>query len=224
MKTLHIDHLNRDYFGGTIQRWKDEGCYDSIARSLGYRYIAESARLPDSVKPGGILEIAFTIRNSGFGELFNPRPLEVTLSGPGGALAATLPEDPRLWSGGKTVTKSFKLTVPAGLTEGAYSVGLRMRDADSGLAKDVRYSIRFANTGVWEAATGINVLKMDLAVSLKSPGARDAGFTRFEVAGGSNPVRMSPRRAQGRRTWSAWMGLDALKEEGRDLRGRAVPR
>lgn len=217
MATLHIDHLNRDYFGATIQRWKDEGCYDSIARSLGYRYVAETARLPDSVKPGGILEVGFTIRNAGFGELFNPRPVEVTLAGPGGTLAAVLPEDPRLWTGGKTVTRSFKLTVPASLAEGAYAVGLRLRDADSVLAKDVRYSIRFANTGVWEAASGINVLKKDLAVSLKAPGARDANVTRFEPVGGSTALR--PRKAVPR-NGSARMGPDG----SRDARGRAVPR
>ena len=218
MATLHIDHLNRDYHGEVIQKWKTDGCHDSIARSLGYRFVAESARLPDSVKPGGTLEIGFTIRNAGFGELFNPRPLEVTLSGPGGTLAAVLPEDPRLWTGGKTATRSYKLTVPAGIAEGAYAVGLRLRDADSVLAKDVRYSIRFANTGVWEAATGINTLKKDLAVSLKAPGVRDAAAARFEVVGGSNPVRAMGRRAAGRQSWSAWMGLES---KGRDLRGRA---
>ncbi|MEO6097230.1 MAG: DUF4832 domain-containing protein [Fibrobacteria bacterium] len=183
MAKLHIDHLNHDYHGGVIQRWRDQGCHDTISLKLGHRLAFEWALLPDSVKPGGKLQIRFAVRNHGFGELFNPRDVEAVLYREGFSEAATLPVDPRHWSGGAADTVDAVFTLPASLPEGAWRLGIRLADKDSGLAKDPRYSVRFANPGVWNEATGINDLKADLQISLQAPGVRDAGATRFELTG-----------------------------------------
>lgn len=192
MKTLHVDHLNRDYHGDVIARWRTQGCLDTISLKLGHRLALEWAQLPAAVKPGGLLRVRFAIRNHGFGELFNPRKAEAVLYREGSGarlLAAPFAEDPRRWSGGSTDTVDATFTVPADLAEGAWRLGLRLADADTGLAKDPRYSIRLAHPSGWNAALGINDLKTDLQVAKSAPGQADPGATRFERTGGSVRVR-----------------------------------
>ncbi len=234
MAIMHIDNLNRDFHADVIQRWKDQGCYDTIARRLGYRIALDSALLPDTVGPGGGLSFYVMLRNLGFGELFNPRTVEITLEGPGtagGPLSALLPgRDPRYWTGGKEVTFGDDLSIPMSLAEGTYTLGVRLADKDSVLAKDPRYSIRFANQGTWDAAKGINVLKKDLVVSRK---AIDAGrfpfFTRFEAVGTPESVRAPSAPAKtgsgkaASRPMSAMPGILEVGNDAYDARGRTQP-
>ena len=173
METLHTDYLNLDYHPAVIQKWKDDGKFEEIQRRLGYRFELQSATMPDAVKPSGLLSMEFTVDNVGFGELFNPRNVEITLKNnlTGEIASAPLQIDPRFWSGGTSNTVQALLGVPADMAEGTYTVGIKMPDFEDSLRDDVRYSIRFANVGVWDSATGINVLKTDLEISQSAPGA-----------------------------------------------------
>ena len=167
MELLHVDYLNHDYKRDVIQRWQDEGCYDQIRRRIGYRFALRSAQLPASLKPGSTLDLRMAVANVGFGELFNPRPVEVVLKNNGTGALTVLPldEDPRFWSGGRETTVEASLPLPSDLAEGVYTVGLRLPDPAPSLYSDVRYAIRFANEDVWDAATGINVLTRDLRIA-----------------------------------------------------------
>jgi hypothetical protein len=182
MTQLHTDYLNIDYNPNVIQSWVDDGSFDEISKKLGYRFELQTANLPDAIKPSGLLEIEFDIDNVGFGELFNPRNVEVTLKNntTGEIVAAPLHLDPRLWSGGSSNQVHTYLSIPANMAEGAYSVGLRMPDFEQSIADDVRYSIQFANVGVWDSQTGINVLKTDLSISQNAEGTRYADLDSFE--------------------------------------------
>lgn len=211
MATLHIDHLNRDYHGDVIARWQSQGCLETINLKLGHRLAADWVRLPDSVKPGGRLRLEAAVQNHGFGELFNPRDVEVVLYREGRLEAAVLPLDPRRWAGGTTDTFAFTLSVPASLPEGAYKLGLRLADKDTSLRADPRYAVRFANPG-WEEATGINVLKAGIVVSAQAPGAVNGGFARFEVVEGGTWVRAGKETGlPGWRLESAGSGRLALQ-------------
>lgn len=173
MEQLHTDYLHYDWQPEVIQRWKNEGSFDEISKRLGYRYELQTASLPAAVKPSGLLEMEFRIDNVGFGELFNPRNVEITLKNnlTGEIASAPLQVDPRYWSGGTSNTVHTLLGIPEDMAEGTYTVGIKMPDIEASLANDVRYSIRFANEGVWEATTGINVLKTDFQISANGPGA-----------------------------------------------------
>lgn len=174
MEVLHTDYLNLDFQGDVIQRWHSSGHFDEIKRRLGYRYELKQAQLPEEVKPAGLLPLNFVIDNVGFGELFNPRNIEVTLenNSTGERISTALSVDPRFWAGGETTTVSTQLLLPNDLVEGDYTVGLRMPDLDDALRDDVRYAIRFANKNVWDASTGINVLTESLVVSEDAAGPK----------------------------------------------------
>ncbi|MFC1584059.1 DUF4832 domain-containing protein [Fibrobacterota bacterium] len=196
MAIIHVNYLNRDYNGSVISKWESQGCYDEIERRLGYRFVLTGARIADAVKPGGTMQLSFTINNVGFGELFNPRYAEVVLSNGSAEHVAVLDTDPRFWSAGQESTVNVSLSIPTTMAEGTYSVGLRMPDLSASIHDDPRYAIRFANQGVWDDATGINTLKSDFSISSSAPGAVDPSFTDFAQIGGTVPVgRNQPSRS-----------------------------
>ena len=185
METLHIDYLNLDYHPDVINRWQSQGSFDEIQRRLGYRFELDTATVPTTVQPGGLMPVEFTIDNVGFGELFNPRDVEVTLRNntTGEIITAPLSVDPRFWAGGETNTVAAQLVLPNDMALGNYSVGLWMPDHEASLRNDTRYAIRFANTGVWDAATGINVLTTSFTVAASTAGPVFVGLDSFaEVA------------------------------------------
>ncbi len=184
MTTLHTDYLNLDYHPDVIQKWKTQGGFDDIDRRLGYRFQLNSAAPPSAVKPGGLMPVSVNLSNVGFGELFNPRDVEVVLRNntTGAVVTAALAADPRFWSGGTTQNLATQLVLPNGLAEGTYTVALWMPDKETSLRSDVRYAIRFANQGVWEASTGYNVLTNSLSVSAAAPGPNFVGVTALAEA------------------------------------------
>jgi hypothetical protein len=54
-----------------------------------------------------------------------------------------------------------------------------MPDIEATLRNDVRFAIRFANEGVWEAATGINILTHALLISNEALGPRYENVAQF---------------------------------------------
>jgi hypothetical protein len=167
MTTLHINYLNIDYNGRVLDRWKEQGCFDEIRRRIGYRFVLESAQLPQQVHPGTEFNLTFTIRNVGFGELFNPRKVEIVLinNATGEEQVAALKEEPRFWGAGKTTTVKASLSIPQNLEKGEYTVGIRMPDLSPSIHDDPRYAIRFANKDIWDGETGTNILIKKLPVT-----------------------------------------------------------
>jgi len=160
MELLHINYLNRDYHPDVIERWEESGCYGEIRRRLGYRFVLRSAELPDSLSPRDVFELQWTIENVGFGELFNPRPVQVVLrnNATNAETVFNIEEDPRFWGAGQQTPVRTSLTLPKTLPMGVYTVGIRLPAPEPSIQKDVRYAIRFANEEVWDAASGMNVL------------------------------------------------------------------
>lgn len=172
MERLHIDYLNLDYHPDVIDRWKDEGTFDEIQRRLGYRFELKSGTASTEARPGGLLDLGFTIENVGFGELFNPRNVEVTIRNneTGEVVSTPLNVDARRWSGGETHEIRTSLAIPNSLPVGDYSIGLWMPDFEDSLRNDVRYAIRFANEGIWDAETGINSLSTSFVIDREAAG------------------------------------------------------
>jgi len=168
MERLHWTYLNRDYNTDVIDRWITDGCYDEISRSLGYRFALRDASVPPAVQPGGAFLLEVTLDNVGWAALFNPRPVQVVLDGPGGLLrveVATL--DPRRWLPG-TINLRVRVDLPSNLAAGDYTLGLALPDAAASLTDRSAYAVRFANEGVWQSA-GYNQLAT-VSISTSAPG------------------------------------------------------
>jgi hypothetical protein len=82
LEAYHYNYLNHNYHEDVIEPWQDEvidpnsdptiDCYDLVKRRLGYRFVMEKSYLQQSV-------LFVTIRNDGFGIVFNDRPVYLVL-------------------------------------------------------------------------------------------------------------------------------------------------
>lgn len=176
LERLRWTTLNIDYNENTL---KTLGNYlETVKRDLGYRFVLESSNLPQTAAADAKVDLSFTVRNTGYASPFNPRGLEVVFRGADGTLT-TRPvkvdrktqTDPRFWQPGET--QNVTLSVAAPDAPGDFEVLLNLPDPllpnivsyrVGGAEVKSHYTIRLANEGVWEAATGLNKLAHTLNV------------------------------------------------------------
>jgi hypothetical protein len=161
LKRMHWDTINSGFHKGVIQGWRSAGCYDTIAKSLGYRLTMTSAQLPDAVKAGSKFSGTIHLRNVGWGKIYNPRDCELIFRNTETRKAFTvkLTNDPRHWCmTDSSVAVEVAALIPASTPEGVHDVYLNLPDPANSLRNRPEYSIRLANKNVWEEATGYNAL------------------------------------------------------------------
>lgn len=179
MARLHWSFLNSAYNQSVLSTWSSQGCMGSVQRNLGYRLSLVQASFSSAVKPGGVLRLEATVRNSGYAALFNARPVYAVLSSGSTRLAAKLSIDPRRWEPGQDSSFTTQLRVPANLAAGTYRLSLWLPDAASTLEAVPEYAVRFANAGIWDAAQGDNQLTASLPIDPSVSGSADPGATQF---------------------------------------------
>jgi hypothetical protein len=97
--------------------------------------------------------------------MYNPRPVYVVLQSGSTRYEIPVPGlDPRRWQAGQEQNLDFTVNLPASIPPGTYRLALWLPDAASSLRNTPAYSVRFANTNVWDAATGMNILTNSLGV------------------------------------------------------------
>ncbi len=144
--------------------WRDGGCYETIAKRLGYRFALSKATLPKTVQPDTTLSVGLELSNEGFAGLYNPRGIELVLrnrdTGQESRLEVDTSEDIRLFLPGPGESKNLTLnaSVPGELGAGEYDLFLNLPDSSSRLKDNASYSVRLANTDAWESDTGYNRL------------------------------------------------------------------
>lgn len=167
MVRFNWDVLNRAYSTRVINGWRASGHYNEISRRLGYRFVLLSSTLSVSAEPGRGLAVELVIRNDGFGKAYNQRPIDLILTASGKpTVTIRLTSDARrlLPLGGQTQTLTFVPTLPLGTALGNYAAYLALPDPAPSLENDPRYSIRLANTGMWDGSTGRHNLNATVAV------------------------------------------------------------
>lgn len=159
---FHWSYLNSSYHPDVLTGWETEGCMDTVKRSLGYRFALLEGTYPDTAQAGGNLDIDIDLQNVGWAAPFNPRPVDLVLRNQTTLDVHRFPltADPRLWlaDGGGLHNITQSISLPGSLPAGDYDLFLALPDADSVLAAQPAFAIRFANAGVWEASEGWNNL------------------------------------------------------------------
>jgi hypothetical protein len=109
------------------------------------------------------------IRNAGYAPLYNERLAYIVLKNDSKTYLLKLAADPRRWlPNGVVSTINEQVVVPATVPTGTYQLYLYLPDAYSSLSANPAYAIRFANTNVWEASTGMNKLNATVTVTGES--------------------------------------------------------
>lgn len=164
MQRLHWTFFHEDWHPDAVNALKNQGCWDTIKSHLGYRLVLTSATLPAVIRDLEPFNITFTVRNDGYAPPYKRRPvyLVVTNANTGNAVASVelSSVDIRRWKPGETYT--IALTTQVDLPPAPpnnMGLALWLPDEDSSLQNRPEYSLRFANSGVWDSAHGWNILK-----------------------------------------------------------------
>ncbi len=129
-----------------------------IRRRLGYRLVLNSATLPQALTRGQQASVSLVLTNEGYAPPRRSRPAYIAING---VLAPLVGVDASAWAPGqRTVTATF--TVPAGAASGP--LALVLPDPHPALQAPA-YSIRLANTGLWDATSGRNRLNASVTVT-----------------------------------------------------------
>ncbi len=191
---LRFSALNIDYNEDVLNVWRSQGCFGQIARRLGYRFRLIESSIPSQAQAGETAVLTLVLQNDGFAAPYNPRGFEIVLRAhaDGQLYRPTLvnPPDPRRWlpDAGPLVLP-LQMQLPPTLPAGTYDVLLHLPDPEPTLYGRPEYSIRLANTGVWEADTGFNDLLADLVVQSNAGSSTDllvnggfeAGLSSWQV-------------------------------------------
>jgi len=124
--------------------------------------------LPNEVSTGGDLLPEIKITNKGYAPLYNYKTTSLVLKNKstGEFYQFDLPIDMRTCkpNGLLTINNSIKLT---GVPKGDYNLYLKLADKSETLKNRIEYSVRLANTNVWDEQTGLNDLLHQLKVVSK---------------------------------------------------------
>jgi hypothetical protein len=165
---FHWSYLNASFYKPDLDRWRQEGCYDRIARNLGYRLQLVRSSFPSQVQRTQELSGSFVIKNVGYASPYNPRGLELILRNQETDRIYRIPilkplsktHDPRFWlpQVGE-IAVDIRAKVPRTAEPGVYELLLNLPDPMPKLANQPEYAIRLANDKTWEAKTGFNSLR-----------------------------------------------------------------
>ena len=169
MSRMHWTFIQSGYAETTTNMWRNNGTFDELNRKMGYRYQLVSGVYSDQVAQGGKMGVKITLKNVGYAPLYNERPAYIVLrkqTAPLTEYRIQMQADPRRWKpNGATTTINEQLTIPATVPAGTYELYLYLPDKYASIASNPRYAVRFANSGVWEAATGMNKLNATVTIT-----------------------------------------------------------
>ncbi len=166
MSRLHWTFIQSGYSTVVTNMWRNNGTFDELNRNMGYRYQLVSATLPDQVTAGAKANISIKIKNVGYAPLYNERSAYIVLKIGNTSYKIKLQSDPRTWPpNGVVTTINEQITIPANLPSGTYQLYLYLPDKYASIADNPAYAVRFANSEVWEASTGMNKLNASVVVS-----------------------------------------------------------
>jgi hypothetical protein len=157
----HWSFLNVDFHRSVLDSWGQAGLA-TTARSLGYRLRLVSGAFPATARPGQTVRMELTLTNDGYAAPLTRRPVHVVFGTGPTAVAVPVAVDVRGLAPG--ATKTFRVDVPVPAAAGPKALSLALPDDAASLAGNPAYSVRLANQGLWDPATGRNDLRHVLTI------------------------------------------------------------
>lgn len=166
MSRLHWTFIQSGYATQTTNYWRGNGTFDELNRKMGYRFQLVSATLPDQAHAGSNATVNIRIKNVGYAPLYNERHAYIVFKNQQSEFRVQLQSDPRSWlPNGVVTTINEQIQIPGNAVNGTYQMYLYLPDAYASIASNPAYAVRFANSNVWEAATGMNKLNASVTIS-----------------------------------------------------------
>jgi hypothetical protein len=171
MSEYHWSFCGKSYATQVTSRWRESGIFDTLNIYMGYRLNLLDGQFSDEAAPSGKMNVTIRVRNAGYAPMYNERKAYIVLKG---SKTYTLPlnADPRRWlPNGAVSSINEQVSLPPEMEEGTYKLYLYMPDIYTGrtMEADPRFAVRCANTGAWDAETGMNDLNATVTVSQSAP-------------------------------------------------------
>lgn len=157
---FHYNYLNFGYYPNTITLWKTGGCYDEIQRRLGYRFELINSNITNNI-------LTINLKNVGFANIYNQRDFYLVFKNTldNVSFFFKVNTDIRKWNASTTTSLVNDLNTFA-LLNGTYDIYINSPDKT---LTNAAYSIRFANIGVYDSATGYNKLNQTVKIGTVTP-------------------------------------------------------
>ena len=169
MQYLGFSYLNQDYHPDVINGFKTGGCFNQITNQLGYRFELGSSSLQFS-NGATRLTGSIQVRNTGWSPMYAARSVKLRFLKSNGTILGDVPLDtasPQDWQPNQSYTSiPVGIDVPSSvLNEATVNIALVLPDSNPTLAADPRYSVQFANVGVWNSSRGDNIFAVGMPVT-----------------------------------------------------------
>ena len=129
---LHLTYLNQKYNKDVLDAW-DGGTLDGqnalayIGDRLGYRFLMESAKLPEKITPGRTVKFSLTLKNTGFAAVSKPCGLTaVATCGTDSFFYPITGADLQALESGGVYTLKQKIKLPGGISADCIQIGLKI--------------------------------------------------------------------------------------------------
>ena len=165
MTLLKWTYLNLDYYGPVLQEWRNNNCFADFERKLGYRLSLVSSSIKNNIAVNDAIDVSIIIKNGGFAPVYNMKNafLIFKSTANGTIYKKKLNFDVRLVT--PNLNYELKESVSSSnIPAGTYDLLLKIEDQSSKLSDKPEYSIRLANTAVWEENTGFNKLSQTVTI------------------------------------------------------------
>ena len=183
MAQLHYSYLNHSYSEYVTDQWKTEGSYARMSRNMGYRFQLTSASFDETAVAGSPMNVQLNIENVGYAPLYNERYAYIVLKNSTNTYSIPLSSDPRTWAPNNATTAINEyITLPATMAAGTYDLYLYLPDASASIAANPKYAVRFANTNMWEASTGYNILNKAVVVTAAACAGPNGSASTYTAA------------------------------------------
>lgn len=162
-KQFSLTYLNSEYYTEAFHsRWKKDGCYAEVQRSMGYRLEFLSTEHAATAAAGAAWPIRIAVRNVGWARPYKPRQLSVFLKHrvSGNVLKLVTSVDPRTWTASNTFAHDTSVGIPSTAQPGEYDIYLALPDGAAQINGDPRFAVRPANADnagnrqAWNTALG----------------------------------------------------------------------